>query len=206
MFFILGLRLNLKMKYLLLIPISLFVACSQDGGVSNEQSKSDIDDSDTISDAEKNFISEYFFDFDDIDYYYITFYDTDSINNVVWYKDSLSDLEKFYVDVLEGYHHSDTTFIDSLDLINFQEAQIDPSKFKAINEIFKTKYFDGNYMSTDCIAMFRDILVFKKNSKIVGIAKICFSCDKHSIIGSEVSSEMFGQSGEYSALQNLLFK
>ena len=57
---------------------------------------------------------------------------------------------------------------------------------------------------TACIPVFRDILIFKKNNKSIGIAKICFECEKSHIVGTNKNIENFGQCGDFSKLMNIL--
>lgn len=59
-----------------------------------------------------------------------------------------------------------------------------------------------------CSPQYRDILVFKKNKEISGIAKICLSCRQFYLISSkkEIQTENFGTEEEYKSLEKLFQK
>lgn len=76
-------------------------------------------------------------------------------------------------------------------------------KFKQVNETFCQRKHQESYAMT-CIAVYRDILVFKKENKIIGTAKLCFSCDQNVITGTQHNTDEFGQSGDYAKLFKLL--
>ncbi len=55
-----------------------------------------------------------------------------------------------------------------------------------------------------CLPVFRDILIFKKRHKVIGIVKICFGCEKAVIVGSQANTIGFGQDGDFQKLKKLL--
>ena len=55
------------------------------------------------------------------------------------------------------------------------------------------------------VAFYRDILVFKKENKTVGVAKVCFGCSQSIITGTKLNTQEFGQSGDYGRLKKLLY-
>ncbi|MEZ0128465.1 hypothetical protein AB9T88_01060 [Flavobacterium sp. LBUM151] len=59
-----------------------------------------------------------------------------------------------------------------------------------------------------CAPQYRDILVFKKNAEISGVAKICLSCRQFYLISSkkEIQTENFGTEEEYKSLEKLFNK
>ncbi len=59
-----------------------------------------------------------------------------------------------------------------------------------------------------CAPEYRDILIFKKNEKISGVAKICLSCSQFYLISSkkEISTDNFGTEEEYKSLKKLFSK
>jgi hypothetical protein len=59
-------------------------------------------------------------------------------------------------------------------------------------------------ITTDCIAIYRDILVFKKQKEIVKIAQLCFGCDKAAFVGPWPDMFSFGQRDEFKQLEDLL--
>ena len=59
-----------------------------------------------------------------------------------------------------------------------------------------------------CAPEYRDFLVFRKNDKVSGIAKICLSCGHFYFISSkkEIETENFGTDEEYKLLGKLFGK
>ena len=87
----------------------------------------------------------------------------------------------------------------------YKKTYIDTSLYADIKEIFREKKHRKS-VDYSCIAEFRDILIFRKKKKIVGLAKICFTCDTNHILGTTKNTQDFGQSGDYDKLQALLYK
>ena len=98
---------------------------------------------------------------------------------------------------------TDTNFIDNLKSFGYTKSKIEPKKFDKIDEIFTEKKHSESY-ATACIYIYRDILIFKRKSKIIGIAKICFGCDANVIVGTKSNTEEFGMSGDYQKLRKIL--
>lgn len=188
------------MKYAIIILTVTLISCSTLHTEKTSQSDNELNQ---ISDKKNNFKEEFYFDFDQVEHYSIEKDDKKLYS--LYNKAAPTEMEEYYLNVLDGYEIKDTTFIDSLKMIGFVKYNVESSKNIQIKEMFKSRYLE-QYMSTGCIAIYRDILVFKKASKTIGIAKICFSCYKSSIYGSAVSTESFGQSGEYHELLKLLVK
>jgi hypothetical protein len=100
---------------------------------------------------------------------------------------------------------NDTAFINQLEQIGFLKNTVDKRKFEEINTIFKEKKHKEVY-GFACDYIFRDILVFKRKSKTIGIAKICFECNENHIVGTEANIEEFGMDGDYEKLEKILEK
>ena len=98
---------------------------------------------------------------------------------------------------------NDTKFIDNLKSFGYTKSKIEENKFNKIDEVFTEKKHSEAYQ-TACIYIYRDILIFKKKSKIIGIAKICFGCDANVIVGTKANTEEFGMSGDYEKLREIL--
>lgn len=95
-------------------------------------------------------------------------------------------------------------FLKKLESIGYEKTNVDSKKFKQIDEIFTEKKHD-EVMESACVYVYRDILIFKRKSKVVGIAKICFGCADSIILGTKSNTEEFGQSGDYWKLEKLLY-
>ena len=163
-----------------------------------------------VSKGDKETINEVtgkkYFEYDNIDYYFNDF-DEDKISEL-FDKQSYSELDSLKMGVILGKiprDLSDLTFIDKLETIGYTKKKVNKSKFKRIDEVFTEKTVD-EIIVTPCIYIYRDILIFKKGDNVVGIAKICFDCWAHEIVGTAASTDNFGQNGDYDRLLKLIRK
>lgn len=99
---------------------------------------------------------------------------------------------------------SDTLVLDSLTMIGYKRDIVSNTKFVMLDSIFSERILD-EIVSYSCVPVYRDILVFKKDNKTVGVAKICFGCEQSVIIGTRKKTWYFGQSGEFEQLHKLLY-
>jgi hypothetical protein len=100
---------------------------------------------------------------------------------------------------------NDTTFLKKLETFGYKKSIISKTKFNKIDEIFTEKKH-SEVLSAACVYVYRDILIFKRNSKIIGIAKICFDCGDSEIVGTKANTNEFGQSGDFDTLYEILNK
>jgi hypothetical protein len=98
---------------------------------------------------------------------------------------------------------SDSSFIDNLKEFGYAKTNVDKSNFEDIDRIFTEKTVDKG-LSTTCIPIYRDILIFKRHNQVIGTAKICFECMDSQIVGTNANTGNFGQDGDYSQLQKVL--
>jgi len=149
------------------------------------------------------FYNSFFFDFDKIDHYRVTeMLPLDKENNSIEVenKEILSEIVyKKTPKKLNG-----VSFINNLNKITTKKQEIPASDFNDIKEIFKEQSC-SNTIAMSCISVYRDILVFYKRNKIIGIAKICFNCKDHHIIGTTSNTSNFGQCGDYEKLNKILY-
>lgn len=147
-----------------------------------------------------------FFDYDEIDYYFNNF-DEDKIDEL-YDNQSKSEIDSFKMGIILGdipKDISDLSFIEKLEKIGYQKKMVDKSKFSEIDKIFVEKTVT-EMIKSPCIYVYRDILIFKKNSNVIGTAKICFGCLAHQINGTTANTNYFGQNGDYNKLSKLLKK
>lgn len=145
-----------------------------------------------------------FFDYDAIDRY---FYDADEqeVFGLIS-KERLTKLETFRSAVLLGNKPervSEPGFTDSLEKAGYKRTVVDPNKFPEISNIFMYKP-STEHLSTACLFVYRNILIFKKKNKVVGIAKICFGCLANQIKGANANTDNFGDQGDYERLKQIL--
>ena len=147
-----------------------------------------------------------FFDYDEIDHYSTNF-DDEKIGELFDNK-SKSEIDSIKMGVILDKipnNISDLSFIQKLERIGYKKSIVDKSKFKYIDKIFVEKSVREN-IATACIYVYRDILIFKKENKVIGTAKICFDCLASQINGTEANIENFGQDGDYGKLETILRK
>lgn len=157
--------------------------------------------------VEEDLIAKYskktFFDFDEVIHYRI---EIDENKLLIREEDNLSSDEQLQNDLIildKPEVISDTMFVKNLQEIGFSKTNILENKFEELNELFSLKN-PKEHLSNSCIAVYRDILIFKKNNKVIGVAKICFDCDQSQIIGTKINTMNFGQDGDYEKLYKLL--
>lgn len=145
-----------------------------------------------------------YFDFDKIDHYSIIVSDLEIMEiNRDTLRSKLDSLKSEIVGYNTPINMSDLSFINKLEEMGFQKTAVDTSKFATIKNIFKEKEFtSGEY--TSCEPYYRDILIFKKQNKVIGTAKLCFDCMKSQIHGSKANTKNFGDSGEFKKLEGIL--
>ncbi|BDS11552.1 hypothetical protein [Aureispira anguillae] len=147
-----------------------------------------------------------YFDFDEAEHYAIKTSSNDLL--ILQNKVQKSGDENLLMSILYSYEPQqieDVHFLEKLELLGFTKKQISTKKLDRLNYLFSTKKHTKAYLM-GCAPVFRDIIVFKKHSKIIGIAKICFQCMRHHIVGSNLNVRNFGQSGDFSRLAILLYK
>ena len=122
----------------------------------------------------RNNTTQPYFNFDKI-----THYKNDIAENDIYMlydKPDKSANDSLYLEIVEEdmpVSIQDTIFINSLEEFGFIKNDLNRKDYSKIKEIFSFKKHD-QVSETLCIPVYRDIFVFKKNNKIIGIAKICF--------------------------------
>ena len=147
-----------------------------------------------------------YFEFDELEHYSINISIEEEMR--LMERDSLSSEELWLNDVLfqrKPATLADSSLLINLEKIGFVKRIVNTSSFEAINTVFCAKKHK-EFFATSCIAVYRDVLIFKKKGKIIGTAKICFECLYHVIAGTISNTDDFGQSGDYQRLKKLLYQ
>lgn len=124
-----------------------------------------------------------FLDFDQIDYYSLNISDLDEERIRV--KEIKSNEDKNFLAILDGYvtvNLNNDSIINKIESTNyFKLYKVPNSVNTSISELF-SPYSNSQasffLVSSLCAHAYRDILVFEKNEDIVGIAFVCFYCDR----------------------------
>jgi len=145
-----------------------------------------------------------FFDSDKIDHYYLNFSEEDFVK--LTSKDPVTKKEKEFSNLYMRYY-PDSIPKENFEKIllshNYKKSNLSINKEKDIQNVFSAK----DSLMTEgyaCVAEYRDIFIFKKKEKIVGIAKICFKCGRYQIIGSKLDTSGFGLWSEFDKLKNIV--
>lgn len=145
-----------------------------------------------------------FFDYDQIDYYQIDFKENQITELDSNKEKSKIDMLKYKLIIDETPTNiNDLEFLNYMNKIGYSKKEIDTSKFKQMDKVFIEKTESTGYTAA-CIPVFRDILIFKKRRKVVGIVKICFECHQYRIIGTNANIDNFGSDSDYDQLGRIL--
>ncbi|MFD1603453.1 hypothetical protein ACFSJW_11965 [Flavobacterium artemisiae] len=145
-----------------------------------------------------------FFDSDEIDHYYLNFSEDDFFKLGRAKKTSKKEEELFKIFVY--------SFPDSIPKNDFGKTLLKHHYVKSNLSLHQQKKIENVFSEKDslkhdacaCIAEYRDIFIFKKNRKTVGIAKICFKNGRFQIINSKATTEDFGHWTELDKLQKIV--
>ena len=100
---------------------------------------------------------------------------------------------------------TDTSFIQKLEKIGFEKQLIkEAKKVNAINQIYREKS-NGQLIAMACIAIYRDILIFKKKAKIVGMSKVCLDCWEQQTYGTNENTLSIPKPESYKKLLKILY-
>jgi len=202
------------MKNCFLSLCLLFLISCQKDKVLQQDSIGDIILSERNDSVEVNDTSYYcplkkqflpFFNFDEVTYYHIDLSLEDWLDRTADRK-PLSSRDKKIKTVYESslpLDLSDKKFLKAIEDVYSNKVIINEKDLNAIDSIFSEKY-KCEPTATTCLHYYRDILVFKKDNKISGMAKICFSCGDEIFAGTNRNTDDFGNNGDYEKLRNIL--
>ena len=147
---------------------------------------------------------ESFFEFDQIEYYHNNV-SMDEIGPMYKEENKTEFTERFLNVVENDYPNNvDEQFSKMLIETGYRKTTVGKDKYAEINKIFSEQSCFSR-VETSCIPIYRDVLIFKKENKTIGIAKICFECRQSHIVGTEKDRMDFGQCGGFEELKKLLY-
>ena len=156
--------------------------------------------------SENKNLNNKYFEFDKIEHYHTNL----SIDSIAKSRSFPKTNKDFALSqIVEGnvpVNLNDTLFISNTKILQFEKQEINRKLHLKISNIF-TERKSQSLVALDaasCITNFRDILIFRKNNKIIGIVKLCFTCDQYSIIGSKTNTTSFGERDEFKNLKEIL--
>lgn len=144
-----------------------------------------------------NYFSSRNLDFDEVSHYVIS----DDVLPIPTITHKITELENLLV--YEEYPQNlDISIHNELIKVGYRKKEIDKAKFSKLIEVLEYE-INFKFGVNACETTYRDVLVFQKNKKIVGIVKICFDCGKYYSIGENLPNFNFEN---YDQLENLLEK
>ncbi|WP_141248445.1 hypothetical protein [Flavobacterium sp. ACN6] len=147
-----------------------------------------------------------FFDFDSVEYFSLNKSKEEEIvkNNRKGIKDSILNniLYSEFPDKLDNNVFYKTIGASGFSKFKLSQEDVEYLRSDILLEKFSLKIFEA---VKGCAPEYRDILVFKKNNEISGLAKICLSCGEFYFISSKkgIQTENFGTKQDYESLAKL---
>lgn len=177
-------------RYIFILIVILFSSC-------NDSKKANLESQKVLKKELRPF-----FDSDKIDHYYLNFSDDDFTKLIR--KDRNTEKETEFI-TLFVHHFPDTipkeNFAKILLKHNYKKSDLTIQQQKDIQNVFSEKDSSPDSYAA-CAAEYRDIFIFKRKEKTVGIAKICFKCGRFQITGSKLDTNGFGS--ELDKLQKIV--
>jgi hypothetical protein len=179
-------------KYIFILIVIVFWSC-------NDSKKVNLESQKVVKKELKPF-----FDSDKIDHYYLNFSDKDFFT--LARKANNTKKEKEFIDIYE-FDFPDTIPKENFEKIllnhKYKKSNLSLKQQKEIENVFSEKDSLQDTFAA-CVAEYRDIFIFKKKEKTVGIAKICFKCGRLQIVGSKLDTSGFGLWSELDKLKKIV--
>jgi len=86
----------------------------------------------------------------------------------------------------------DTTALNHLPSLGFTKRYLTNEKTEALRRVFTAQHMKAAEAPA-CAPIFRDILVFRLNSKTTGVMKLCFDCRTHTLDGELIATKYINQ-------------
>jgi hypothetical protein len=146
-----------------------------------------------------------FFDFDEAYFYQITEKESEKYS----YNDSITPkiekIEFYKISHDDSYPKllDDKWFFEKIEKYYPRKQKIEKNNLKKLSDIF-TERKERKTIFGACDPIYRNIFIFKKEGKVVGISKICFGCLEEYTIGTNRNTKNFGSQNEYKKLEKLV--
>ncbi|WP_124020562.1 hypothetical protein [Flavobacterium tructae] len=179
-------------RYIFILIVIVFMSC-------NDSKKSNLE----IQKVVKKELRP-FFDSDRIDHYFVNY----TLESIIDFEEKSKKSKKHqeFEDLFMGYFPDSIPKRDFEEILishNYKKSNLTIKQQKEIENVFSQK--DSLQMSAyACVPEYRDIFIFKKKEKTIGIAKICFKCGRFQIIGSKIDTQYFGLFEELDKLHNIV--
>jgi len=99
----------------------------------------------------------------------------------------------------------DPNLPETLFHLGFVRNELKKKDFDTVDSLFSYRKADISIQS-ECLPIYRDILIFRKKKVVKGIVQLCFGCNQFNMVGAKGKTNDFGQNGEFKRLQEILSK
>ncbi|MBW8362021.1 MAG: hypothetical protein K0M56_07540 [Kaistella sp.] len=147
-----------------------------------------------------------FFDYDKIEYYHSNIDNSLNGLNEIYDKLEENQIDSLQFKVLIGNvpeNNIDSGSVNKLNQIGFRKIPLSDKKQNELKVIFVAKNRKSE-PKDGLKPIFTDILVFKKQNKIVGFSKLSFKYLQSIIIGSKLNSGYFPTNAEHQKIEKIL--
>ena len=179
-------------RFIFILIVIIFSSC-------NGSKKSDANNAKVVKKELRPF-----FDSDGTDHYYLDFSDDDFMKIIRKDRNTEKELELIALFV---HHFPDSIPQENFEKIllkhNYKKSDLTIKQQKDIENVFSEKDSSPDSYAS-CAAEYRDIFIFKKKEKTIGIAKICFKCGRFQIVGSKLDVDGFGLWSELDKLKKIV--
>jgi len=118
--------------------------------------------------------------------------------DTLWGIERISDKTKEQRGLIEIVLHEkldtllDTTVLNHLPNLGFTKRHLTNEKTEVLRKVFTAQHMKAAEAPA-CVPIFRDILVFRLNSKTTGVMKLCFDCRTHTLDGELIATKYINQ-------------
>ena len=95
-------------------------------------------------------------------------------------------------------------FISKLKKAGYKKINLENDRILEISKFLTSKKAGVNNYQTACTKVFRDLIIFKQQNKIIKVIKICTSCYSNEVTTNEAESELLLNFGDYDYLSDKL--
>lgn len=95
-------------------------------------------------------------------------------------------------------------FILKLKKAGYKKINLENDRILEISKFLTTKKEGVNNYETACKKVFRDLIIFKQQNKILKVIKVCTSCYSNEVITNEAESELLLNFEDYDYLSEEL--
>ncbi len=97
----------------------------------------------------------------------------------------------------------DTVGLIGMETVGFEKLSVGREYFKEINKVFCRTPANA-IPARMCIPTYRDVLIFRRNGRIVGFARVCFECTIYSFVGTVTGPDVYVNGVYLMRLRNAL--